>query len=69
MALAYVNVRETGLSGSDVATLVTQFNNLCDVVRAMGAALDVDGGVTATTFAAGVDAGVSKIKNNAGTEL
>jgi hypothetical protein len=68
MALDTTKAKLTNLPGSDVAVLLAQFNNLCDVVRAMGAALDADGGVTATTFAAAVDAGVTKITDVDGTE-
>lgn len=69
MALAFVNATETDLPGSVPAVTATQFNNLCDAIRAAFVVLDADAGVSATTLTAALDAAVSKIKNNAGTEL
>ena len=69
MALAFTNVTETGVRGSDVATLATEHNNLCDALRAICVILDADAGVTATTLTATLDAAVTKLKNNNGTEL
>ena len=69
MALSTVARKATQMPGSDVAELLTRFNDLCDLVRALAAKLDADGGVTDTDYAATVDAGVAKITNESGVEF
>ncbi len=68
MALGTTKVTITGNAGSDVAALATQFNNLCDILRTWGTGFDSDSGVAATNHVSTLDAAVSKIYNNDGTE-
>jgi hypothetical protein len=69
MALSYTTTKLTSMAGSAEKQTITGFNDLCDAVRAICAALDSDSGVTATTFAATFDAAVTKIKDQDGTEI
>ena len=68
MALSTVARKGTQLAGSDVAELLSQFNDLCDLVRALAVKLDAET-LAASDYAATVDAGVAKITNESGVEF
>lgn len=69
MALGTTSAKTTGGTGSDVAALVAEYNNLANAVRAITAVLDADSGVTVTTLTTGiVDAQVSVILDQNGVE-
>jgi hypothetical protein len=68
MPVSTTKVQITGMAGSDVAALATQFNNLVDILAAWGAGFDGDSGVAATNHVSTLEAAVSKIANASGTE-
>lgn len=69
MALTYTTTKLTSVAGSAEKQTITGFNDLCDLVRAIAAKLDADSGVGDTDYAATVDAAVTKIKDQDGTEI
>jgi hypothetical protein len=69
MALAIVKTKIISTRNSDVRNTIVQFNALCDTLRTICTTLDGDAGVSATNFVATLDAGVSKIGNQAGTAI
>ena len=67
MALSTTNVQITGLAGSDVAALATEFNNLLDELRVWATRLDAET-LADSDYASRLDAAVNKIANASGTE-
>lgn len=68
MALTFVSRKNVAVRESTVAELQKQFNDLCDLVRAIAVKLDAES-LAASDYAATVDAGVVKIKDENGVEL
>lgn len=67
MALDTTKVTITGMPGSDVAALATQFNNLLDELRVWAVRLDAET-LANSDYASRLDAAVLKIANASGTE-
>lgn len=68
MPLGFVNRKNVAVAGSSVAELQKQFNDLCDLVRAIAVKLDAET-LAASDYAATVDAGVAKLKDENGKEF
>ena len=67
MALDTTKVTITGVAGSDVAALATQFNNLLDELRVWATRLDAET-LADSDYVSRLDAAVLKIANTSGTE-
>jgi len=66
MAVGTVKATITGMAGSDVATLTTQFNNLVDYLAVLAARLDGET-LADSDYEAEFEAAVSKIADASGT--